>query len=231
MKQVLLENVDVLETMEEIVNLNMLSFKSDFAYDVQMMEESIQDKGVGGSFVWTCGQSSTFLSDERNLLIDRNASAETFKVKNESDPHTLSFLVETKALEDGSIVGNLLALDYKQFLENTQKEKPSPINVLLHFQKQDKPMEFPFEEYDMDMKGIYLKYGALERVEFLVEDEPKLQKTLQSANDLAYGSGISVTKEAFLSELATQKAEDYKHYPSYFEGLQEESLFMNETER
>lgn len=222
MRKPLLNNVDLLDTMEKILNLNTIDFRSDFKYDVELLVNSFEKQGSQGKFIWTCADSSTHLLQERNMFICRNATQQTFKSANENSSHTLSFLIEPEYADNGTIMGRMTGLDYREYFAICGMEAQDIQNVMVRFRDRAEPMIFSYDEFDSHYQSIYSRYGPMEIIELLVGEENQLMKSMTMARGRAFGDAEIMRVEDYLEELAIQKAEDYKDIPQYFLRFEEE---------
>lgn len=221
MKKALLLDVDILDTMNQILTLNTLDYRSDFSYDVELLEKSYQETGGKNGFLWLCHDSGTQLLKERNMFINQNSVPETFKNCSQGNKNVMAFLIEPQYREKAFIMGRITELNPHEYYSNTRMEAQDITNVLISFRDIAEPVLFPYEEYDSHYQSIYNRYGPTESFELQVKDEANLERSLTLARSRAYGDAELIPVAQYLEELAQAKAEDYKDNPEYFVRFQD----------
>ena len=62
-------NVDVLETLQKIMEHNTSFFQTDFAYDREMLREAAGDRNAPRHFLWMSRKGGTWCFPERSVHI------------------------------------------------------------------------------------------------------------------------------------------------------------------
>ncbi|MFI3249744.1 MAG: hypothetical protein R3Y07_02115 [Eubacteriales bacterium] len=121
MKYPYLSNVDVLDVMEKITKLNTIRFQSDFAYDVETVEEHFQTRELEQNFYWVSRRDGTSLSSERESLMRDTSGFNSLKAWYSSSNPSNLYLLELKYQKDERIYGNLIGLHYPQIATFSQE--------------------------------------------------------------------------------------------------------------
>lgn len=206
----ILENVDLLETMEEILNLNTQEYRSDFCYDVEHLLENVRESDTGGNYLWISTESGTQLLPERELFIPNNSVPETFKVCTQGNEYPLVFLVEPTERVGDKILGRLTGLNPESYLATMVQRSQEANQVLLSFPNHEQPVSFSYKEFDQFYSKIQKEYGYYSGKQLIVPQENQLQESMKMTRNDIYQSGITMEVGEYLEELSAQREADYQ---------------------
>lgn len=130
--------VDLLDTMSRIVEAHMKFYKSDFyADDMRHLQETAAEQTQDGKcFLWLCRTHGTWLLDERNTFIRTTFEYNTFTFYAENHvDEVLCYLVEVTGCEGDRPIGNLYALDYRQYACRVAAAALEPSTLILNYEK------------------------------------------------------------------------------------------------
>lgn len=171
------ENVDILASLNEIMQQNTGFFQSDFDIDRRIIQRaaaqpSVEDK----TLLWLSRPSGTHCFRERDVFLKDTAPHNTwcFHAEQTRD-HILAYAVEITGKKDGKITGNLYELDYRQHYERVKQQSlPADTNRLIYEHGAvEQPSKWRFDG------ALHREYGKFERFEALPNDPESLQDLLQ----------------------------------------------------
>ena len=108
-------NVDILEFMGQVVQKHTRHYRSDFEIDKKILAEAADRQGQQDrTFIWLCRTSGTWCLHEHDVFLKdtREYNTFTFYLEQTSEP-VLVFAVEVTGACNGTVYGNLYAMDYE----------------------------------------------------------------------------------------------------------------------
>lgn len=107
------QNVDVLETLQKIMEHNTSFFQTDFARDQEMLREAAGDRNAPWNFFWMSRKGGTWCFPERSVHIRQTSQHYTwFFYGGCQDEHVKAFWVELQGMKNDQVMGNILEIDY-----------------------------------------------------------------------------------------------------------------------
>ena len=127
--------VDVIATLQKIMEHNTDFFQTDFQYDVEKLREAAGDRGGYRSFFWLTRESGTWCFPERDVYIRNTSAANTWMYYGESGSENVkAYWVDVKRVEDDGkrIVGDIVEMDYQKHLDYlcTHSVDPAYVEVV-----------------------------------------------------------------------------------------------------
>lgn len=175
------ENIDILESLEQIMLQNTEFYRSDFEIDKEVIRKySSSDKKEDKSLLWMSRQSGTYCFRERDVFVRNTSQFITWVYyMDRSDDHILSYGVEITGKEGEKIMGTLYELDYMQ-LSQRVKDKAVPFeNYILYYEKGERI--HPARQYFDAAPDTYL--GKLIRFEAMPDDPDALRFVLREERE------------------------------------------------
>lgn len=116
------KDVDILKSMETIVNIHTKHYQSDFAIDKQILAQAAMScNAADKSFIWLCRTCGTWCLNERNVFIKDTREHNTFcYYADNTDDNILSYIIELNNLEKDRIVGNIVYLGYHEYYKHVK---------------------------------------------------------------------------------------------------------------
>lgn len=115
-------NVDILQFMGQIVQKHMQCYQSDFEIDKEILKEAAGNKEQQDrTFIWLCRTHGTWLLNERDVFLKDTREYNTFNfyLEQTSEP-VLVFAVEVTGACNGTVYGNLYAMDYEMLYRHVK---------------------------------------------------------------------------------------------------------------
>lgn len=187
-------NVDILSFMGNVVQKHTKHYQSDFEIDREMLTEAAdrqeqQDK----TFIWLCRTAGTWLLLERNTLLKDTREFNTFSFYAEqtSDP-ILAFVVEVIGGAQGSVMGNIYALDYMAHYKHIQTASLKSETVVMQYEHgyrtqsaDDRISGYPDMEYGK-LQSIQYQPHSQEELTGLLWNERQKRKCFKEGDSSAY---------------------------------------------
>ena len=199
------ENVDVIDTLQQIMRHNTAYYRNDFDIDKRILTRAAQSSSPEDkAFLWMSRPAGTHCLRERDVFLKDTREYNTFRFYAEqTSDKVLAYVVAVTGIKDGTIMGNLYELDYREQAKKVFREAlPADTNALIYENgTRHQPSNYRFDaQPDRD-------FGKFERFEALPNDPDALQELLrgerQAREQLAPGHVRS-----HVAELSDRKVMD-----------------------
>jgi len=175
------ENVDILRSLNAIMQTNTKHYKSDFKYDVEIFKEAVKSQETDNkNYIWFSRPSGTECLRERDVFLKDSAQYNRFCFYAEqTKDKILAYNVEVIGIKDGKVAGNIYELDYYKYYQHV-KDSALPINYTsLVYEGGVKAQEHkkPFNIHDSS-------YGKLLYYEEIPKDVPALYNLLHNEKNI-----------------------------------------------
>jgi len=204
-------NVDVLETLQKIMEQNTDYYQSDFRYDVEKLRSSAADRNAERRFFWMSRGGGTWCFAEPEVYIRNTSPHNTWNyygAGNKSE-HVKTFWIELKGVRDETVMGDIVELDYQKHLDYlcTHSFEPSAVEVV--FKNPNDVRTFSYQEYDQNFQSIAQRYGTVERVAFRVADPYELSRAVIEAHGLFWDAAEPIDIDTYVKRLEHDRLHDY----------------------
>ena len=210
MPQALFEGVDILDTLQSIVDFNTYYYKTDFNYDKQTLEDAALRYGDNKHFLWLSRRSGTQLYPERDVFIRGTAPNNSWKFYGESKSDSvMAYLIQVIKSEDHILTGNILELDYQKHLDFIRSKSPQLTAVELVFKNPNHVHTVSAEEWQAMTSQDIMEHGLLDRKHYVVENEQALRWVLDEAHYTFMDMAEMRTVPEYIAELEKRRFADY----------------------
>lgn len=174
------ERIDLLDALKKIMNIHTEHYKEDFELDQKLIRslaatESTEDKHL----LWMSRPHGTHVMREREVYIEdtyENKAWEFYHVQTKAD--ILAYSIEITGIENGTVIGNLIELDYDAHVERMKQLTVTIDKVAVTFEDQN-TYYLPFQSYRREMTAMQEEHGKVKSVAYLPESERELQMILR----------------------------------------------------
>lgn len=174
------ENIDLLDALQKIMDIHTEHCKEDFELDQKLIRslaatQSSEDKHL----LWMSRPHGTHVMREREVYIEdtyENKAWEFYHDQTSDD--ILAYSIEITGTENGSVVGNLIELDYDAHVERMKQLTVTIDKVAVTFEDQN-TYYLPFQSYRREMTAMQEEHGKVKSVAYLPESERELQMILR----------------------------------------------------
>lgn len=204
------QNVDVLETLQKIMECNTSFFQTDFAHDREMLREAARDRKAPWNFFWMSRKGGTWCFPERSVHIRQTSQHYTWSFYGGGqDEHVKAFWVELQGMKNEQVMGNVLEIDYQKHLDYLCTHSHDPAEVEVVFKNPNGCHTFGWQEYCQNREAIADRYGTVERRRHLVEDEYRLSQDMAGARRMFWDAVDVMEVDDYVRRLEHDSLHDY----------------------
>lgn len=204
-------DVDVLATMQKIMEQNTDFYQTDFQYDVEKLREAMEDENGYRGFLWLTRKNGTWSFPERDVYINRTYANNTWNYYGGSKSEKVkAFYVELKRMDnDKNIIGNIAEIDYQKHLDYLCTHSFDPVAVEIAFKHPHSVRSFSYQEYDQNWQSIRQRYGTADHVQFQVSDSHQLAHAAITAHNLFWDATEPTDIDSYVKRLEHDQLHDY----------------------
>lgn len=173
------EKVDLVDALRRIMDIHTEHYKEDFELDQKLIRSlaaspSAEDKHL----LWMSRPSGTHLMREREVYIEDTYENKAWEFYHDQmNDKILAYSIEITGTENGTVVGNLIDLDYNAHVERMKQLTVTIDKVSVTFEDQN-TYYLPFQSYRREMAAMQEEHGDVTSVAYLPESERELQTIL-----------------------------------------------------
>lgn len=206
----LFQNVDVLETLQKIVEHNTSYYQTDFQYDKEKLLEAAGDRNGYRQFLWLSRESGTWCFPERDVYIENTSPHNTWEYYGGSrSDHVKAFWIELHDRKDDKVLGDILEIDYQKHLDYLCTHSFAPKQVEVVFKHPNDCRLFDYQEYNQNWQSISQRYGTVERTKFLTADSHELARAVIEGHSLFWDAVEPMEIEDYVKRLDRDRLHDY----------------------
>ena len=108
------ENVDVLASLQQIMQQNTAAFQNDFDIDKKILTQAAKSKNAENKvYLWFSRPNGTHCLRERDVFLRGTREHNTFRFYHEqTKERVLAYAVVLSGMESGKVKGSIYELDY-----------------------------------------------------------------------------------------------------------------------
>lgn len=164
-------NVDVLETLQKIMEHNTSYYQTDFNYDREMLMEAAKDRNAHKQFFWMSRHGGTHCFPEQSVYIEQTGQHNSWIYYGKCpSERAMAFWIELYGEREGIVKGDIIEIDYQEHLDYLCANSFAPDRVEVMFRNPNGCHTFDYQEYARNRENIVSQYGTVERTEYLVEN-------------------------------------------------------------
>lgn len=205
------ENVDVLATLQKIVEHNTDYYQTDFQYDAEKLRAAAADRNAERRFLWMSRGSGTWCFAEPEVYIRRTNAHNTWNyygAGNRSE-HVKTFWIELKGMRDEKVMGDIVEIDYQKHLDYLCTHSFDPSAVEIVFKNPNDIRTFSYQEYNENYQSIAGRYGTVERVSFRVADPYEMSRAVIEAHGLFWDATEPMEIDDYVKRLDHDRLHDH----------------------
>lgn len=204
------QDVDVLETLRKIMEHNTSFNQTDFRYDREMLLEAAGDRDAPRNFFWMSRDGGTWCFPERGVHIQQTSQWNTWLFYGgcRSD-HVKAFWVHLDGMYGGRVAGDILEMDYQKHLDYLCTHSHEPERAEVAFKGPAGTRIFGYQEFDQNWPSITERYGATERIRYLVGDEAQLARDMAEARRMFWDAVEPMDIDSYVARLDHDRLHDY----------------------
>ena len=143
------ENVDVLASLQQIMQQNTAAFQNDFDIDKKILTQAAKSKNAEDKvYLWFSRPNGTHCLRERDVFLRGTREHNTFRFYHEqTKERVLAYAVVLSGMESGKVKGSIYELDYAAKAELAIQTALRTDNNRLIYEKgsRELPKEYRFE--------------------------------------------------------------------------------------
>ena len=174
------EDVDVLHTLAQIVEIHTRHYREDFDQAKELirhMAESLE--GEDRNLLWMSRTCGTYCLNEREVYLQGSSSNRIWNYYHEQTNDTiLVYALQLKGIQDGKVTGSIYTLDYHEHVERLKGLTCLIARVAVRFQDGTETI-IPYQSYNRQMSALKQAHGLPEALRFLPESERELAVILE----------------------------------------------------
>jgi len=205
-------DVDILSTLQKIVDNNTLFYKTDFKYDAETLKEAAK----GSHFYWMSRKSGTWLVAVRDAHIKNTDGYNTWQYYNDTKYYGVkAFAVEVKENLGGRPYGDIYELNYNKHHEGVRQNSFIARTVDVTFKptrwEKRTTREIDIVEYNGNWRAILNRYGEAESVRHNLskEDERSLGKILAGMKSQWKAEAVPVSVGEYVRDMVKERFREY----------------------
>lgn len=205
-------DVDVLSTLQKIVEHNTDFYQTDFRYDVKKLREAAEDRGGYRGFFWLTKKSGTWCFPERDVYIRGTNAANTWMhYGGNPSENVKAYWIGLKRVEgdDKKLIGDVVEMDYQKHLDYLCTHSFDPAYVEAVFKSPNDVRTFDYREYQENWQTIGQRYGTVERVKHWVENQQEFAQAVISAHGLVWEAARPMEVDDYIRQPENDRLYDY----------------------
>ena len=137
------EDVDILRSLNAIMQTKTKHYKSDFKYDVETFKEAAESQNPEDkNYIWLSRESGTHCLRERDVFLKNSGQNNTLCFfAEQSRENILAYAVEVGGMEQGKLKGNIYELSYSEYYNHVKKSALPIENTKLIYEYGEKTQE------------------------------------------------------------------------------------------
>ena len=184
------ENVDVLASLQQIMQQNTAAFQNDFDIDKKILTRAAKSKNAEDKvYLWFSRPNGTHCLRERDVFLRGTREHNTFRFYHEqTKERVLAYAVVLSGMESGKVKGSIYELDYAAKAELAIQTALRTDNNRLIYEKgsRELPKEYRFEATPDREYGKFVRYEAVphdpDALRDLLRDESRKRERLKPGN-------------------------------------------------
>ncbi len=181
------ENVDVLASLQQIMQQNTAAFQSDFDIDKKILTRAAKSKNAEDRvYLWFSRPNGTHCLRERDVFLRGTREHNTFRFYHEqTKERVLAYAVVLSGMESGKVKGSIYELDYAAKAELAIQTALRTDNNRLIYENgsRELPKEYRFEATPDREYGKFVRYEAVphdpDALRDLLRDESRKRERLK----------------------------------------------------
>lgn len=174
------EDIDLISALQQITDIHTENYKEDFELDRKLLQSlAASDYSEDKHLLWMSRPSGTYLLREREVYIEDTFENKTWEFYHDQtgDP-ILAYSVEITGTRDGTVIGNLVELDYAAHVDRMKQLTVEIDKAAVTF-SDESTCYLPFKSYRRDAAELEEAHGKICSVGFLPESEQELAMILR----------------------------------------------------
>jgi len=205
-------DVDVLKTLQKIMEHNTEYYQTDFRYDRETLTAAAKDGKAPKYFFWLTRRGGTHCFKEGQVYMEKVSPHNYWNSNgNPKGEHPRAFWVELQGqdVEGDMVRGNILEIDYQKHLDYLSTHSATPVWVDAIFQNRPGYRTFSFREYEKDWQSIIQEYGKVEKIRYGVEDPEWLTQSVLGGRRMFLADAVEMQVDDYVKLIDKERLHGY----------------------
>lgn len=167
--------VDILDSLEQIMELHTQHYKDDFDMDKELIPSlGASDEPEDRRLLWMSRPCGTYTLREWEVYLEDSHANKVWKFYHEQtkDP-VLAYALSIKEVQDGKVIGNIYPLDYAEHVERV-KLLTCPIGKVAVLFEDGARIKIPYQNQSQLINELMPVHGKPQSITGLPESEREL---------------------------------------------------------
>ena len=180
MAAVKFEGVDILDSLEQIMELHTQHYKDDFDLDKELIPKlAVSGEPEDLRLLWLSRPCGTYTLREWEVYLEGSHANKVWKFYHEQTKDLiLAYALSIKEVQDGKVIGNIYPLDYGSHVEQV-KLLTCPIGKVAVLFEDGANITIPYQNQRQLMNGLMPIHGSPKTMTELPENERELAVLLK----------------------------------------------------
>ena len=180
MAAVKFEGVDILDSLEQIMELHTQHYKDDFDLDKELIPKlAVSGEPEDRRLLWLSRPCGTYTLREWEVYLEGSHANKVWKFYHEQTKDLiLAYALSIKEVQDGKVIGNIYPLDYGSHVEQV-KLLTCPIGKVAVLFEDGANITIPYQNQRQLMNGLMPIHGSPNTMTELPENERELAVLLK----------------------------------------------------
>lgn len=174
------EGVDILDSLEQIMELHTQHYKDDFDLDKELIPKlAVSGEPEDRRLLWLSRPCGTYTLREWEVYLEGSHANKVWKFYHEQtkDP-VLAYALSIKDMQDGKVIGNIYTLDYGAHVERV-KLLTCPIGKVAVLFEDGANITIPYQNQSQLINELMPTHGKPQSITGLPESERELAVILK----------------------------------------------------
>ena len=203
-------NVDILGTLQKIMEHNTEYHQTDFRHDREMLLDAMEKEGLPKYFFWLTRRNGTHCYREEDVYMKGTSPYNAWNANgNLTDGHPMAFLLELQNRTENGVRGNIFEIDYQKHLDYLSTHSIPPVCVDILFRNRFGYRTFGFEDYAENWENIVREYGRAEKIRYVAGDFEALTDTVLKARWMFFEDAKEMGVGDYIKEIEKERLHGY----------------------
>ena len=126
--QTVQRKIDVLSFLSHVVQSNTEFYKSDFSYDIAVLQNAAREHGMTNrSFLWMSRRSGTWCLNERDVFLRDTGAFSTWTYYETAAAGIQAYRIAVTGCQEGTVIGDIFPLNYTEHVRRV-KQNAATVN-------------------------------------------------------------------------------------------------------
>lgn len=176
--QTVQRKIDVLSFLSRVVQSNTEFYKSDFSYDIAVLQNAAREHGMANrSFLWMSRRSGTWCLNERDVFLRDTGAFSTWTYYETAAAGIQAYRIAVTGCQEGTVIGDIFPLNYTEHVRRVKQNALSIQFITASFED-GSIMTMEHDEYRRGKAALQARHGKITEIVYSPKSETELTHTL-----------------------------------------------------